>query len=77
VRLGVSRVLLCGYRRCIIDGVACYQLPARERSPLAPRGGYRVTVLGGDSQLGRPMRIRIRSRHITALADPPASCTTS
>jgi len=62
VRPGVRRVLLCGYRRFIIDEVACYRLPAGGAigTHTVLRGSYRVTVLAGDSPVGRPMRIRIR-----------------
>jgi hypothetical protein len=114
VRPGVSRALLCGYQRYIIDDAAWFQLPVRvvaqacravlrtvtrprklrircnvsgrltvrlrragrtRAQPIRisakdgtgaidthrlPRGSYRVTVLAGDSQVGRPMRIRIR-----------------
>jgi hypothetical protein len=114
VRPGVSRVLLCGYQRYIIDDVAWFQLPLRvvaqacravrrtvtrprklrlrcnvsgqltlrlrragriRTQPIRissedgtgaiatsrlPRGSYRVTVLAGNRQMGRPLRIRIR-----------------
>lgn len=114
VRPGVSRALLCGYQRYIIDDVAWFQLPVRvvaqacravrravtrprklrircnvsgrltvrlrragrtRAQPIRispkngtgaidtrrlPRGSYRVTVLAGNTQVGRPLRIRIR-----------------
>jgi hypothetical protein len=72
VKLGLDRVLLCGYQRCVIDDVAGFQLPVRVEQP-ACRPARKAVKRGRRLRLrcnvSRQVKVRFRgarSRTVSA-----------